>query len=138
MGLSKTGTPGRSRRDWAMRFAVALCATILAALLGPFTTYEQFTLVERFGYWGGLIFGALPLAFGIRVLTFGVLRGPVLVVDAIAAAIIAVLLGSAIWAFNLRVMGFAVAGLQPLLEHVVIGALICFSMVGFRAYVRAH
>lgn len=108
------------------------------ALLGPFTTYEHFTLAERGAYWGGLIFGALPVAFGIRLLMFRVLRGSILRVDATAALVMAVTLGTGIWAVNVRVMGFAVGGLWPLIEHIVIAALICFLLVGLRAHIRSR
>lgn len=68
--------PARSRlpfrpRVLRQRLPVFLATVAVLAVLGPFGTFRELTLTERFAYWGGLI-GSGSLAF--ELLTHAALR----------------------------------------------------------------
>ena len=126
----------QTRRDWTIRLGIALLAAVIVALLGPFSTYERFTVVERLVYWGGLIFVLIWPAVVVRTWVLRLLKGPPLRLDIIAAVAIALLFAPPIWAFNVFVMRFDVHRPTALAEHLVISLLICFVPVALRHYLR--
>lgn len=126
----------RSRLDWSIRIGVAVLASVIAALLGPFTTYEKFTFLERLAYWTLLTFGVLFPATALRLGVLRLIRGPVLQVDLVAAGVIALVFGPIVWAINVFMMNFDVAYLSDFLKQIALVFLICLGPVILRAYVR--
>lgn len=136
MKTNGSGAPGTTLRDWAIRLGVAVLAAVITAIVGPFSTYEQFSFLERLLYWGGLIIGLVFPAFLIRLATYRLLRGSPLSQDLISAAVLAFTIGPVVWTFNHVVMGFDVSTPRIVLEHIGVAALICLVPVAIRAYLR--
>ncbi len=128
---------GTVRRDWIIRFGLGALVALLAALVGPYSTYERFSLVERLVYWGGMIMVLIAPAVLLRAAVWRLLKGSPVTLDLISAVVIAAVIAPPIWAFNLFVMGFDVHRPLVLAEHMAIGLLICLMPVVLRAYMRA-
>lgn len=126
----------QNRRDWTIRFGIALLTSLIVSLLGPFSTYERFSFLERLVYWGGMTFCLIVPAVAVRAFVLRVMDGSPLVLDAVAAVAISLTIAPPIWAFNLFVMDFDVHRPMALAEHFAIGLLICFIPVVVRAYMR--
>jgi hypothetical protein len=96
----------RSGRTWrrALKVAAWTLASILAALVGPFGTFEAMNFEERLFYWSGLIGVSLLLALGIRKVTLSFLDDT-LSSDLAGSVAIALTLGPAICVFNVMVLG---------------------------------
>lgn len=138
MTSNESGATESPSRAWALRFGVAVVASLVLALIGPFTTYSVFSFLERLLYWGGLTLGLIVPAYLIRSGVKRFLTGPPLQTDIIAAACIAVVLGAVVWLFNSFVMGFDVPFPGALAEHVLAVFLVCSVPVAIRAYLRAR
>ncbi|WP_224813862.1 LytTR family DNA-binding domain-containing protein [Hasllibacter sp. MH4015] len=136
MTIKTAGVPQLTYQDWGIRIAIAAIASLLSALVGPFTTYEQFSFVQRLLYWGGLIMGLIVPACYIRKAVFALVPGQMVWVDSLAAFAIALCLGPPVWAFNAFFMEFDVATPIALIEHVVIVWVICLMPVLVRIYMR--
>ena len=137
MTSKSSGAPDVTREEWGIRLRTAAVASVIMALIGPFTTYEMFTFAERLLYWGGLILGLFVPACLIRKTVFNLIPGPEPRIDFVAAAVISIVIGPSVWAFNLFVMGFDVGDVQGLVEHVGICLLACLVPVALRIYMRA-
>lgn len=111
-------------------------ASLIMAIVGPFSTYELYSFFERLLYWGGLTMGLLLPAFLIRTIIYRYLSGPPLRQDLIAAAILSIILGTVIWLFNIFAMGFELGSPRFLVEHIGIVVLILLVPVTIRAYLR--
>lgn len=131
-----SGAPNNSRSDWIIRVGVALLASVLAALIGPFGTYADFSFPERLIYWGGLIMGLLLPVFFIRAFIYRYISGPPWRADIAAVAFLSVTLGPIVWLFNIYVMGFRIGEPIMLFQHVALMAMICSVPVCIRAYLR--
>ncbi|NKX44179.1 LytTR family DNA-binding domain-containing protein [Roseicyclus persicicus] len=118
------------------RLVAWLAATVVVALIGPFTTYLSFTFAERLAYWGTLIGGAILVAEAVRAVTGRVFGDESLSSDLAGALVLALVLGPAIWAVNLLLYGFDVAGLFWLAEHVVVVLAVCLCIVLVRDQLR--
>lgn len=111
-------------------------ASLITAIIGPFSTYDAFSFVERLLYWGGLIIALVFPAILIRAVTFRTFKAPPLALDFISAALVAVAIGPLVWLFNHFVMGFHVSTFRIVAEHIGIAGLVCLVPVGVRAYLR--
>lgn len=138
MKTTGSGSPNAARRDWVIRLSVAFFASVIAAILGPFATYEHFSFLERLLYWGGLIMGVLFPAHIVRTTAYRFSSGSLLVRELIAAGAVSVVIGPVVWAFNRFYMGFDLATPMSFLEHVAIVALVCLVPVSIRAYMRMN
>lgn len=131
-----SGAPGSGSREWQIRLGVAFLASVVAAILGPFSTYDHFSFLERLFYWGGLIMGLVVPAYFLRAFLYRYLTGSSLRRDLIAAALLSVVIGLVVWLFNTRVMGFDLIAVRFLVEHIAIVLLFCLASVSIRAYLR--
>lgn len=138
MKTTGSGLPAAERRDWGIRVSGAFFASVIAAALGPFGTYEHISFFERLMYWGGLIFGLLFPAHIVRAAAFRFAPGPPLQRDLVAAAAVSILVGPVVWLFNRFFMAFDIATPFFLLQHIVIVLLVCLVPVSIRAYMRLH
>lgn len=111
-------------------------ASLITAILGPFSTYENFTFLERLLYWGGLIMGLLVPSFLVRTVIYRYLTGLPLRQDLIAVVLLSLIIGTSVWLFNLYAMGFDIATPVFLLEHIGVTLMICLVPVTIRAYLR--
>ncbi len=125
-----------SSRDWRIRVYIAVLAVIIVSLLGPFSTYDRFPLLERGLYWGLLIGGAILPGHLIRKTVRRIVSGTELKRDIVAVVCLGLTLGPAIWAANLYLLGFELASWMFFVEHVVIVWLICAVPVLVRQYYR--
>lgn len=131
-----SNAPGIERRDWAIRLGVAAMTSMIAAVLGPFSTYDHFSFLDRLLYWGGLIMGLVFPAFFVRTVVYRFFPGVPLLKDLISAGAVSVSVGPLVWAFNRYFMDFAVNTPVIFLEHIGIIALVCLVPVSIRAYMR--
>ena len=134
MTSKASGAPELTLQDWGIRLGIAVLASVLMAIVGPFTTYERFTFLERLLFWGVLILGLVIPACFIRKITFQLIPGPRLRVDTIAAFVIAGVIAPPVWAFNAFWMEFDVANVMGLIEHFGICLVSCLMPVGIRYY----
>lgn len=127
----------RSGRTWrrALRVAAWTLASILAALVGPFGTFEAMNFEERLFYWSGLIGVSLLLALGIRKLTLSFLDDT-LSSDLAGSVAIALTLGPAICVFNVTVLGHEALSLSKMLHHIVVVFTVSLILVLVRLYAR--
>lgn len=113
-----------------------MMASIIAAIIGPFATYENFSFSERLFYWGGMIMGLLVPASLVRTVIYRYLTGPPLRQDLLGASILSVIIGLTVWLFNRYWMGFEVNTAVMFAEHIGIAWMICLVPVAIRAYLR--
>ncbi|MEX3016488.1 LytTR family DNA-binding domain-containing protein [Gymnodinialimonas hymeniacidonis] len=113
------------KRDWRIRLSIALLAVVIVSLLGPFSTYDRFSLPERGLYWGAVILGSLIPAHLIRSFLRDVVPGSELKRDVVAVFCIGIVLAPLIWAANIFLLGDQLATPLFLIEHVIIVWLIC-------------
>lgn len=108
----------------------------MAAILGPFSTYEYFSFFERLLYWGGLIMGMVFPGFFVRATVYRFFPGSPLSKDLVSAAAVSISVGPVVWLFNRYYMDFAVNTPVIFLEHIGIIALVCLVPILIRAYMR--
>jgi hypothetical protein len=113
----------------------AVC-TYLAAVVGPFATFNVFSFAERLIYWGWLIGMAFVLGLVVRRVTLRVFGRDDLGVDLVGAVIHAGILGVLVWVVNLRVYGFDVGGVWWVIYHVGIGLGVCVVIALLREKLR--
>lgn len=111
-------------------------ASLITAIIGPFSTYYYFSFPERLLYWGGLIMGLFFPAYLVRIIIYRYLTGSHLRQDLVAAAILSFIIGPVVWIFNRFVMGFDLASPVFLAEHIGIVLMSCLVPVTIRAYLR--
>lgn len=126
----------RARSPFLFRLFVWAASTFAAALVGPFSTYISFNLVERLIYWGSLIAVAMGMGYSIRAVLQRVFGHGGLTVDLVGALVQSVALGLVIWLANLHVYGFAVAGAGWALYHIAIALVICSLVMLVRDQMR--
>ncbi|QXT39319.1 LytTR family DNA-binding domain-containing protein [Gymnodinialimonas ceratoperidinii] len=136
MNAIGSGAPGTSPKDWEVRIGVAALASVLTALLGPFGTFEHYTLSERLLYWGSMIFGLLVPIFFIRLGVYRLFSGTLLRMDLLAVAFTALALGPLVWLVNFYVMGFRIGSLSAFFQHIALMGLVCLIPVLIRSYLR--
>lgn len=111
-------------------------ASLITAIIGPFSTYFYFSFPERLLYWGGLIMGLLFPAYLVRIIIYRYITGSHLRQDLVAATILSFIIGPVVWVFNRFLMGFDLASPAFLAEHIGIVFMISLVPVMIRAYLR--
>ena len=94
------------RHPVSVRFIAWVIASLVTALIGPFTTYVTFAFAERLAYWGTVIGASILMAYAIRFLVLAVVRTEGALSDIYTSIGQSVILGTSIWAFNSYVLGF--------------------------------
>jgi hypothetical protein len=118
-----------------LRVAAWVVSSMLAALVGPFGTFNAMTFDERLLYWGGLIGVAIVLALVIRRVALAYM-GDTLGADIAGSVAISVTLGPAICAFNALALGHDVLSLRMMLHHMVVVFTVSLGIVLIRLYAR--
>jgi hypothetical protein len=126
----------RPNTTWFFRSLAWFVASVVTAMIGPFTTYTAFDFPERFAYWASLIGVAILSGFAIRAAVMSVRRRDDLIGDLIGAVIQSVILGPLIWAVNFAGLGFRISGAVFVLEHVAVVFAVCLAVVCLRQYLR--
>ncbi len=136
MSLNGVGVTVTWKHPVLIRLLAWLLATLVTAMIGPFTTYETFSFAERLAYWGGLIGAGLLLAYLIRMVVLPARPRDSLGTDMVAAIVQSVVLGPLIWAFNHFVLGFDLGTVLWVFEHIAVVFVICLAINFVRAYLR--
>lgn len=121
---------------WTFRIVAWLMASVVAALIGPFTTYTAFDFLERLAYWSGLIGFATLSGLLIHALVMSIRKRDDLTGDLVGAGIQSVTLGPLIWVVNAVGLGFSISGAVSVLEHVAVVFAVCLAVVCLRQYLR--
>ncbi len=117
---------------------VWVIASVVTAMIGPFTTYASFAFLERLAYWGLLIGVSILMAYSIRAVVVVFIPTPGWASELVTSAGQSLALGTAIWAFNFYILGFDLGSIRWIIEHITVVFVVCLAILVVRAYVRAH
>jgi len=116
------------RFAWLAPLAIWGGATLLMAVIGPFSTFSTFGFEDRLGYWGVVIGFAICLGVALRAAVARLRGTEGFATDLATAAAQGVGIGTAIWLLNRDVYGFEVVGIGWALYHVWIVYLVCVGI----------
>jgi hypothetical protein len=126
-----------TRQNWQIRIAVCILAILLFSLVGPYSTYERFSVPVRFAYWGALIGCFLLPAYWIGRVVRRSVSGSALQRDIVSVLASGTVVAPAIWGVNRVVLGPTLLGFGSLVEHLLLVWLICAIPVLVRHHMRA-
>ncbi|MBF9043273.1 hypothetical protein HKCCE4037_08045 [Rhodobacterales bacterium HKCCE4037] len=124
------------RRNWLIRLSICVIAILVVSMVGPFSTFERFTLGQRFLYWSALILGSLMPAYWIRKTVRGLISGSEFLRDSCGAIAIGLGIGPVIWWLNIQLLNASLASWDYLVEHLLVVWLVCFVPVLIRLNYR--
>lgn len=124
---------GTLSRDWTIRLVIAALSSVMAAILGPFTTYEVFSFPMRLLYASGVIFAVMFPAIYIRDLVLAHTRLPLLQQGLITAVLQTLLLCPLVWLFSAFIVGLDIANPLAFVELFSIALVIFLMPVAVRA-----
>ncbi len=114
-----------------------LIASVVTAMIGPFSTYSALGFGERLFYWGGLIGVSMISGYSVRAVILRRVGNDGVRTDLYGAIAQSLLLGPLIWVFNYSVLGFDVAGVVWFVEHILVVFGVCIAVCLLRQYLRS-
>ncbi len=117
-------------------FTIAVCGLCFAVIAGPFGTLDQFSVGERFAFWGPLIFASIPLGWLSNYVAYAVTkRASVFVKETLAVLIMTMIFAPLVWVF-VTWFDTGLSGQSGQSGHVRSVVLYVFGVVGMVAVVR--
>ncbi|MEM7723397.1 MAG: LytTR family DNA-binding domain-containing protein [Pseudomonadota bacterium] len=121
---------------WRYQLLAWALASLVTAVIGPFTTFANLSFAERLAYWASLIGLAVIMGHCIRAMVLRVIQPEGLKSDLVGAAIHALVLGPVIWGINFGILRFDIWGAGWILQHILVVFLVCLAIVVIRQYGR--
>jgi multidrug transporter EmrE-like cation transporter len=126
----------KETRKAAYVFLVLVASSAIAAIVGPFSTFDTMPLDVRFVYWGGIIGSSAIVGTSIRKLVERFPMKSPIQTDLTVSAIMAPTFGFAITVFNAKVIERDTDMANAVWLNILVVLLVCFGVAVFRAYIR--